>query len=132
MSSWNRYLRRTAWIMRFSNRCRKRTRDPGLGFTEKIQIKDYNKGKSKRKPLKDIIIARISSEEFCSLYHEYHCSLYHAGVRTTLSELKEKFWIVKGRQQINKVWFAYVTCQKLSSPLFQELSSTATKSIEES
>jgi hypothetical protein len=49
--------------MRFSNRCRKRTRDPGLGFTEKIQIKDYNKDKSKRKPPKDITIARLSGEE---------------------------------------------------------------------
>ena len=50
-----------------------------------------------------------------------HCSLYHAGVKTTLSELKERFWIVKGRQQTKKVWFACVTCQKLSSPPFQEL-----------
>jgi hypothetical protein len=40
VSSWNRLLRRTSWIMRFSNRYRKRTRDPGLRFTEKIQIKD--------------------------------------------------------------------------------------------
>ncbi len=63
VSSWNRLLRRTAWIMRFSNRCRKRTRDPGLGLTEKIQIKDYNKDKSKRKPPKDITIARLSGEE---------------------------------------------------------------------
>ncbi len=167
VSSWKRYLRRTAWMMRFSNRCRKRTRDPGLGFTEKIQIKDYNKGKSKRKPHKDIIIARISGEELgeaeLRIYRQLqkeqypkafetlqlglpvhpkekmasllpvwdereklirvtgrvalalrdrnveppillpanhrivsliitdpHCSLYHAGVRTTLSELKKR------------------------------------------
>jgi hypothetical protein len=198
VSSWNRLLRRTAWIMRFSNRCRKRIRDPGLGFTEKIQIKDYNKDKSKRKPPKDITIARLSGEELAEaelrIYRQLqkekypkafetlqlglpvhpkekiasllpvwderdklirvtgrvalalrdrnveppillpanhrivsliitdrHCSLYHAGVKTTLSELKERFWIVKGRQQTKKVWFACVTCQKLSSPPFQEL-----------
>jgi hypothetical protein len=184
--------------MRFSNRCRKRIRDPGLGFTEKIQIKDYNKDKSKRKPPKDITIARLSGEELAEaelrIYRQLqkekypkafetlqlglpvhpkekiasllpvwderdklirvigrvalalrdrnveppillpanhrivsliitdrHCSLYHAGVKTTLSELKERFWIVKGRQQTRKVWFACVTCQKLSSPPFQEL-----------
>ena len=184
--------------MRFSNRCRKRIRDPGLGFTEKIQIKDYNKDKSKRKPPKTITIARLSGEELAEaelrIYRQLqkekypkafetlqlglpvhpkekiasllpvwderdklirvtgrvalalrdrnveppillpanhrivsliitdrHCSLYHAGVKTTLSELKERFWIVKGRQQTRKVWFACVTCQKLSSPPFQEL-----------
>ena len=198
VSSWNRLLRRTAWIMRFSNRCRKRIRDPGLGFTEKIQIKDYNKDKSKRKPPKTITIARLSGEELAEaelriyrqlqkekypkafetlqlglpvhpkekiasllpvwderdklirvtgrvalalrdrnveppillpanhrivslIISDRHCSLYHAGVKTTLSELKERFWIVKGRQQTRKVWFACVTCQKLSSPPFQEL-----------
>ncbi len=63
VSSWNRLLRSTARIMRFSNRCRKRTRDPGLGFTEKIQTKDYNKDKLKKKPPKDITIARLSDEE---------------------------------------------------------------------
>ena len=50
-----------------------------------------------------------------------HYSLYHAGVKTTLSELKKKYWIVKGRQQTKKVWFACFACQKLSSPPFQEL-----------
>ena len=50
-----------------------------------------------------------------------HYSLHHAGGKTTLSELKEKFWIVKGHQKTKKVWFAFVTFQKLSSPPFQEL-----------
>ena len=63
VSSWNRLLRSTARIMRFSNRCRKRTRDPGLSFTEKIQIKDFKKDKSKRKPPKDITKARLLDEE---------------------------------------------------------------------
>ncbi len=45
----------------------------------------------------------------------------HAGVKTTLSEPKERFWITKGRQQVKKHWFAFVTCRKLSSPPFQEL-----------
>jgi hypothetical protein len=44
-----------------------------------------------------------------------HESIVHAGVKTTLYELKERFWVVKGRLQTKKVWFACVKCQKLSS-----------------
>ena len=29
-----------------------------------------------------------------------HKWFMHAGVKTTLSELKERFWIIKGRQQV--------------------------------
>jgi hypothetical protein len=55
------------------------------------------------------------------LIRDKHESLIHAGVKTTLSELKERFWIVKGRQQTKKVWFACKKCRKLSSPPFSEL-----------
>jgi hypothetical protein len=50
-----------------------------------------------------------------------HESLHHAGVKTTLSELKERFWIVRGRQQTKKELFKCVKCKKLSSPPFNEL-----------
>jgi hypothetical protein len=45
----------------------------------------------------------------------------HTGVKTTLSELKEKYWIVKGRQQVRNVWYACVKCQKLTSPPFRQI-----------
>ena len=45
----------------------------------------------------------------------------HAGVKTTLSELKERFWIIKGRQQVKNNWYACLKCRKLTSPPFQEL-----------
>jgi hypothetical protein len=45
----------------------------------------------------------------------------HAGVKTTLSELKERFWIIKSRQQVKNSWYACLTCRKLTSPSFQEL-----------
>ena len=32
-----------------------------------------------------------------------HKSLMHAGVKTTLSELKERFWIIKGRQMMSQM-----------------------------
>ena len=50
--------------------------------------------------------------------HEFNL---HTGVKTTLSELKEKYWIVKGRQQVRNVWFACVKCQKLTSPPFRQI-----------
>jgi len=33
-----------------------------------------------------------------------HKWLMHTGVKTTLSELKERFWIIKGRQQVKNNW----------------------------
>jgi hypothetical protein len=45
----------------------------------------------------------------------------HTGVKTTLSELKEKYWIVKGRQQVRNVWYTCVKCQKLTSPPFRQI-----------
>ena len=161
VSSWNRLLRRTAWIMRFSNRCRKRIRDPGLGFTEKIQTKDITIARLSGEELAEAelrIYRQLQKEKYPKAFEtlqlglpvhpkekiasllpvwderdklirvtgrvalalrdrnveppillpanhrivsliitDRHCSLYHAGVKKTLSELKEKFWIVKGR-----------------------------------
>jgi hypothetical protein len=43
VSTWNRLLRRTAWIFMFSNRCRRRTRNLGLGLTESIKRNEDRK-----------------------------------------------------------------------------------------
>jgi hypothetical protein len=187
VSTWNRFLRSRTWMLRFSNRSRKRLRDPGAGLTEAIKVKD-----------KVIRVARFASEELdeaeLTIYRQLqkekypkayetlqlglpihqkekiaslnpvwderdklirisgrvilalrdknieppillpanhkivsfiiadkHESLHHAGVKTTLSELKERFWIVRGRQQTKKELFKCVKCKKLSSPPFNEL-----------
>ena len=54
-----------------------------------------------------------------------HNLLHYASGEIILSELKE-FWIVKGRQQTNKVWFACVTCKKLSSQTISGSGSSTT------
>jgi hypothetical protein len=59
--------------------------------------------------------------EIIFLVTDKHESLLHAGAKVTLSELKEKFWIVKGRQQVKKILFTCVECKKLTSPPFQEI-----------
>ncbi len=43
VSTWNRLLRRTALIFMFSNRCRRRTRNLGLGLTESIKRNEDRK-----------------------------------------------------------------------------------------
>jgi hypothetical protein len=63
ISTWNRLLRRTAWIFRFIQRCRNKKRNPGVGLTEVVKIKDYTKDKSQRKPDKEATIARMSGDE---------------------------------------------------------------------
>jgi hypothetical protein len=55
------------------------------------------------------------------LITDKHESLLHAGAKVTLSELKEKFWIVKGRQQVKKILFTCVECKKLTLSPFQEI-----------
>lgn len=62
------------------------------------------------------------------LITDKHELLLHAGIKAILSELKEKFWIVKGRLKVKTVWFACVEYQKLTSPPFQELSAPTTPS----
>ena len=56
-------IKENSRIFRFIYRCRKKKRDPGMGLTEVIKIKDYNKDKSLRKPHKEATIAKMSGEE---------------------------------------------------------------------
>ncbi len=67
------------------------------------------------------ILLPANHKIFSFIIADKHESLHHAGVKTTLSELKERFWIVRGRQQTKKELFKCVKCKKLSSPPFNEL-----------
>ncbi|KZS06720.1 Uncharacterized protein APZ42_029729 [Daphnia magna] len=55
------------------------------------------------------------------IIQDRHVSLKHAGVKTTLSDLREKFWVVNERLQTKIVWHACVKCQRQSSPSFREV-----------
>lgn len=55
------------------------------------------------------------------IIQDRHVSLKHAGVKTTLSDLREKFWVVNERLQTKTVWHACVKCQRQSSPSFLEV-----------
>ena len=49
-----------------------------------------------------------------------HKRSYHCGVKATLVELRSRFWVPKGRQQVKKVLSKYVVCKKLEGRPFNE------------
>ena len=46
--------------------------------------------------------------------------MLHAGIRTTLAEVREEFWIIRGRQQVKKHLSHCVACRKQTSRHFDE------------
>lgn len=46
-----------------------------------------------------------------NLIYEAHHRLKHAGVRTTLSEVRAQYWIARGRQQVKRILGKCVRCQ---------------------
>ena len=44
----------------------------------------------------------------------------HSGAPTTLTILREKYWIIAGLQTVKKTTKACVTCRKVNTPLCQE------------
>ncbi|XP_015770180.1 PREDICTED: uncharacterized protein LOC107348643 [Acropora digitifera] len=44
---------------------------------------------------------------------ESHKRVVHGGVKSTLTELRSRFWIVQGRQFVRKVLYECVICQRL-------------------
>ena len=53
-------------------------------------------------------------EKFVELMNneEYHKSLLHAGVNHTLSQIRTKYWIVRGRVEVENVLRKCKTCHK--------------------
>ena len=42
-----------------------------------------------------------------------HLMLMHAGVRETLTQLRQSYWILKGRQLVKRILHQCVTCKKV-------------------
>ena len=47
------------------------------------------------------------------IIRENHEGVYHSGVRATLAQLRSKYWVPKGRQEVKRVLSECVTCRKL-------------------
>ena len=46
------------------------------------------------------------------LVNHYHSLVKHNGVNNTLNALREKFWLIKGRQTVKRVVRSFVVCLK--------------------
>ena len=54
------------------------------------------------------------SHHITSLFvREGHKRVMHGGVKSTLTELRSRFWIVQGRQFVRKLFYQCVVCRKL-------------------
>ena len=52
-----------------------------------------------------------------------HSMVLHGGVRETLTELRQSYWILKGRQLVKKEIRKCVTCRKVEGPPFRSVNS---------
>lgn len=55
------------------------------------------------------------------IVRDVHRRLLHAGLRSTHSEMREHFWVIKGRQQVKKILNQCVICRRLQSRPFDQL-----------
>ena len=61
-----------------------------------------------------------SSNYFTKLLILYtHYKVCHAGVESTLTELRLKYWIIKGRQTVGKIINPCVTCKKVQGKVLR-------------
>jgi len=51
---------------------------------------------------------------------DFHKRSCHCGVKATLAELRTRFWVPKGRQQVKKIVSKCVVCKKLEGRPFKE------------
>ena len=77
-------------------RCRGRLQKSDLEYNAKYPILI-----PKNQRLTELIVQRC------------HREVHHGGVRATLSRLRTKFWVVKGRQMAKKILSRCVVCKKL-------------------
>ena len=50
---------------------------------------------------------------------DFHTKLYHISIKQTLTEVRQKFWILKGRNVIRKILRKCIKCQKFNSKSYQ-------------
>jgi len=62
---------------------------------------------------KQLILLPSSHPLVTLLVQQVHNNIKHSGTAGTLSTVREKYWILKGRQVVKKVLRLYVVCNKL-------------------
>ena len=52
------------------------------------------------------------------IIRSFHVTVFHRGENQTLAELRQTYWVVKGRQEVKKVIRGCTTCLKVKSRPF--------------
>ncbi len=149
-SSYEKLLRVTAFVLRFINNCRSKTKNrEELTATEILEaetywIKDLQTSITEEKftewkkqlgtyvddsgVIRCLGRLRNSNLSFQSkhpallprdhyvtelIVKDCHTKVWHNGTNETLQELRSRFWIVKGRQQVKKIIHKCVLCKKI-------------------
>ena len=50
---------------------------------------------------------------------DFHTKLHHISIKQTLTEVRQKFWILKGKNFIRKILRKCITCKKFNSQSYQ-------------
>ena len=53
--------------------------------------------------------------------HESHCAVKHNGIKDTLTHLRERFWIVRGRESVKKFIRSCRVCRKAEGAPYNEV-----------
>ena len=56
---------------------------------------------------------------------ESHEGVHHSGVRATFAQLRSKYWVPKGRQEVKRVLNECVTCRKRKGKPYSSPPTTA-------
>ena len=64
------------------------------------------------------------NEHFTKLVSQAaHMQVHHSGVRKTLTQLRQKYWVPRGRQFVRSLIRKCVTCRKTDGPPYRSVSS---------
>ena len=136
--TWNRLLKTTPRVMRFTNNCRKKDiklMEKNITPTEseeKFEIKtadlgvycDENglircKGRLQNSQLthdeKHPILIPPRERITKLIIMEMHCRTGHGGVKRTLAEVRSEYWIIEGRQVVKSVIKDCLVCKLFSA-----------------
>ena len=72
-------------------------------------------------PAKNPILLPSNHELVRLFIHESHCAVKHNGIKDTLTHLRERFWIVRGRESVKKFIRSCRVCRKAEGAPYNEV-----------
>ena len=122
----NKTLRVTALVIHFTAKLREKTiHQLGLCLDVDGLIRCRGRLQYARLPHNTKFPILIPKESHLSILivRATHCMVLHGGVRETLTELRQSYWIPKGRQLVKTEIRKCVTCRKVEGPPFRSVHS---------